>query len=183
MVIWMLRGGVGQCSEQCDGTNGDGFDVFCLKQSCLDLVVSSALKKQGRVTEGSEMERNKKAEGKEPAPTREKQANPGGAFGIFTLSSQLLLQLCFPWLSSAARLPLSSLPSLSNTLPAFSSLLCAKEYFPHSFAKLLVLSFRFLSQTWLLLGAYKILADHQAFGGGHVCSHVCALKEQGLFLA
>lgn len=50
MVVWMLRGGVGKCSEQCDGTNGNGFDVVFLKQSCLDLVISSpALKKQGNV--------------------------------------------------------------------------------------------------------------------------------------
>lgn len=73
MVVWMLRGGVGKHSKRCNGTNGDGLDVFCLKQSCFDLVVSSpVLKKQGKVTEGREMERNKEAGGKGPAPTREK---------------------------------------------------------------------------------------------------------------
>lgn len=127
------------------------------------------------------MERNKEAGGKEPAPTRGKQANLGEALGIFILPAWLLLQLCFPQLSSAARLPPSSLPSPIKCLPTFSSLHCAQECFPQSFTKLLVLSFRFLSQTQLLLGAYKILADYQAFGGGHVCTHVCALKEKGLF--
>lgn len=53
MVIWMLRGGVGKPREQCGGANADGFGVFCLKQSCFDLVVSSpALKKQGKVGNG-----------------------------------------------------------------------------------------------------------------------------------
>lgn len=107
--------------------------------------------------EGSEVERNKEAGGKEQAPTTEKQANPGEALGIFTLPPWLLLQLCFPQLSSAARLPLSSLPSPIKRLPAFSSLLCAKEHFPQTFAKLLVLSFRFLSQNQLLLGPAKFL--------------------------
>lgn len=53
MVMWMLRGGVGKHSEQCNGTNGDGLDVFCLKQSCYELVViSPVLKKQGKVGNG-----------------------------------------------------------------------------------------------------------------------------------
>lgn len=41
---------MGKHSEQCNGTNADGFGVFCLKQSYFDLVVTSpALKKQGKV--------------------------------------------------------------------------------------------------------------------------------------
>lgn len=78
MGIWVLGGGLGKYSEQYDVSNGDGFDVFCLKQSCLDSVVSPpALKKQGKVGNGRKWRGTRRQEGRSKHPPEKSRQTRG----------------------------------------------------------------------------------------------------------
>lgn len=180
-----MQRGVGKHSEQCDGPNGDVFDVFCLKQSCLDLVVSSpALKKQGKVDNGRKWNGEEQGGRREGASTyQRKVGKPGGSTWNFhppclaAFATVLPLAVICSQTSSLIS-PLSyQTPPHFLLSPLCLGMLSTKLY--KTLSALLQISLSNLAFAWGL----QILADYQAFGGGHVCTHVCALKEKGLFLA
>lgn len=76
-----MQRGVGKSSEQCDGAKGDGFDMFCLKQSCLALTVSSpALKKQGKIGNGRKWNGEEQGGRRDGDSTHQRKVGkPGGS--------------------------------------------------------------------------------------------------------
>lgn len=112
-------GGLGRYSEQCHVSNGDDFDVFCLKQSCLDSVVSPpALKKQGKVGNGRKWSGEEQGGRREGASTHQRKVGkPGGSTWNFhppSLAASLSCHLQPDFLSHLS--PLLSNASLLSPL-------------------------------------------------------------------